>query len=51
MDVDELVCSNCGHIGLTNDGGYDLVCPVCGADNSLYTDEDDEIFSSDFKDE
>ena len=35
MDYEELECSNCGHVGLLPNGGFDTICPNCGFEDSL----------------
>lgn len=40
IDYDEIVCDECGHVGVLPDGGFDWVCPVCGHEGSL--EESDE---------
>lgn len=40
--LEDLVCKNCGAVGMESDGGLDYFCPVCGQEGTLEDEEDEE---------
>lgn len=50
LDYEELECSNCGHVGLLPNGGFDTICPNCGFEDSLI-EEPEESRDEELEDE
>ena len=43
FDEDEMECEYCGHIGLMFNGDFDVECPVCGAEQSLINEDEEQL--------
>ena len=36
--LEDMVCPNCGHVGMDPDGGFEYTCPICDYSGSLSDD-------------